>query len=70
MIATSRGDYDPSYFYFGTQDGKYTADNRVELIGREPYEQAMVDFDDDGQVNILLQNQGEVVCYENELCIF
>jgi len=70
MIATSRGDYDPSYLYFGTRDGKYTADNRVELIGREPYEQAMADLDDDGQVDILLQNQGEVVRYENELCIF
>ena len=70
MMGTSRGDYDPSYLYFGGRDGAYNVDSRIELPGREPYEQDMADLDDDGQVDILLQNQGEVMRYENELWIY
>jgi hypothetical protein len=70
MIATSRGDYDPSYVYLGSPDGQYTVEKSIKLIGREPYEQGMADLDDDGQVDILLQNAGERSRWENELYIF
>lgn len=70
MMGASRGDYDPSYLYYGNPKGLYSSENRIELPGREPYEQAMADLDDDGQVDILLQNRGEVMRYENELWIY
>lgn len=70
MMGRSRGDYDPSYLYLGNKDGLYNTTDRIILTGREPYEQAMADLDDDGGVDILLANQGEVMRYENELWIY
>ena len=70
MMGATRGDYDPSYLYWGNPDGNYNATNRISLPGREPYEQGMADLDDDGQVDILLLNQGEVSRYENEMWIY
>jgi hypothetical protein len=70
MIGSTRGDYDPSYLYLGNREGMYSSQNRLLLPGREAYEQAMADLDDDGQVDTLLLNQGEVTRYENELWIY
>jgi hypothetical protein len=70
MMGNSRGDYDPSYLYLGSESGNYSVDKRLELPGREPYEQAMADMDDDGQVDILLLNRGEVTREANELWIY
>lgn len=70
MMGASRGDYDPSYLYWGNPQGEYNANNRITLPGREPYEQGMADLDDDGQVEILLLNQGEVSRYENEMWVY
>ena len=70
MMGGSRGDYDPSYLYFGDKSGNYRVENRISLVGREPYEQAMADLNDDSQVDLLLLNQGEVTRYENELWIY
>ncbi len=70
MMGRSRGDYDPTYLYLGDPRGNYSVDRRIDLPGREPYEQAMADLDDDGQVDVLLMNQGEVTRYENEVFIF
>ena len=70
MMGASRGDYDPSYLYFGNNSGIYRVEDRISLPGREPYEQAMADLNDDGEVDILLLNQGEVTRYENELWIY
>ena len=70
MMGNSRGGYDPSYLYFGSDKGNYSVNNRIELTGREPYEQAFADLDDDGQVDILLLNRGEVTRQANELWIY
>ncbi len=70
MIGRSRGDYDSNYLYFGNAQGEYSVDRRIDLPGREAYEQAMADLDDDGAVDILLQNQGEVTRLANELWIY
>ncbi|MEZ5275109.1 MAG: VCBS repeat-containing protein [Opitutaceae bacterium] len=70
MMGRSRGDYDPSYLYFGNARGEYSTTDRILLPGREPYEQAMADIDDDGRVDIVLLNQGEVTRYENEAFIY
>jgi len=70
MMGRSRGDIDPSYLYRGNANGDYSVKDRVELPGREPYEQAMADLNDDGQVDVVLLNQGEVTRYENEAWIF
>ena len=70
MMGNSRGDYDPSYLYFGSDKGNYSVNSRIELTGREPYEQAFADLDDDGQVDILLINRGETVREANELWIY
>lgn len=70
MMGRSRGDYDPTYLYLGDPRGNYSVDRRISLPGREPYEQAMADVDDDGQVDVLLMNQGEVTRYENEVFVF
>jgi hypothetical protein len=70
MMGNSRGDFDPNYLYFGNDKGLYSTANRVELPGRETYEQAFVDMDDDGQVDILLINRGETTRHANELFLF
>lgn len=70
MMGNSRGDYDPSFLYFGDEKGQYSIANRVELPGREAYEQAFADLDDDEQVDILLLNRGEVTRQNNELWIY
>jgi len=70
MMGRSRGDYDPSYLYLGNKDGQYNTTDRIILTGREPYEQAMADLDDDGGVDILLANQGEIMRQENEIWIY
>jgi hypothetical protein len=70
MMGRSRGDYDPSFLYLGNEEGKYSVDSRIELPGREAYEQAMADLDDDGQVDLLLVNRGEVTRWANEVFIY
>ncbi len=70
MMGNSRGGYDPSYLYLGTKNGKFDIKNRVELIGREPYEQAFADLDDDGNVDILMVNRGETNRLANEVWIY
>ncbi|MBN2357786.1 VCBS repeat-containing protein [candidate division KSB1 bacterium] len=70
MMGNSRGDYDPCYLYFGNEKGQYSITDRIELPGREGYEQAFADLDDDGQVDILLVNRGEVTRKANELWIY
>ena len=47
-----------------------TVDDRIELIGREAYEQAFADLDDDGDVDILLANRGEATRLVNEIWIY
>ena len=70
MMGRSRGDVDPSYLYVGNREGQYSTTDRIVLPGREPYEQAMADLDDDGDVDVILLNQGEVTRYENEAWIY
>jgi hypothetical protein len=70
MMGRSRGDTDPSYLYLGNARGQYSVNQRVSLPGHEAYEQAMADLDDDGKVDVVLMNQGEVTRYENEAVIF
>lgn len=70
MMGNSRGDYDPNYLYWGNDQGLYSPDNRLELPGREGYEQAMADLDDDGQTDILIINRGETTRKINELFIY
>jgi len=70
MMGNSRGDYDPSYLYFGQSDGGFNSDDRIELPGRETYEQAFADLDDDGNVDILLVNRGETNRLANEVWIY
>jgi hypothetical protein len=70
MMGNSRGDYDPNYLYFGSATGDYSESNRIEIPGREAYEQAFADLDEDGQVDVLLINRGEVVREANELWIY
>lgn len=70
MMGRSRGDYDPSYLYIGNERGEYKQTDRIILPGREPYEQAMADLNDNGSVDVLLMNQGEVTRYENEVWIY
>jgi hypothetical protein len=70
MMGNSRGGYDPSYLYFGQSDGGFNDDDRVELLGREAYEQAFADLDDDGDVDILLANRGEITRLANEVWIY
>jgi hypothetical protein len=70
MMGNSRGDYDPNYLYFGSEKGDYSISNRLELPGREAYEQAFADLDEDGQVDLLLLNRGEIVREANEVWIY
>jgi hypothetical protein len=70
MMGNSRGDYDPSYLYYGQSDGGFNANDRIELPGREAYEQAFADLDDDGDVDILLANRGEITRLANEVWIY
>lgn len=70
MMGNSRGDYDLSYLYYGQSDGGFNANDRIELPGREAYEQAFADLDDDGDVDILLANRGEVTRLANEVWIY
>jgi hypothetical protein len=70
MMGNSRGDYDPCFLYFGKEGGQYSIESRIELPGREAYEQAFTDLDDDGQVDILLLNRGETIREANELWIY
>ena len=70
MMGNSRGDYDPNYLYWGNDQGLYSPENRLELPGREAYEQAMTDLNDDGQTDILIINRGETTRKINELFIY
>jgi hypothetical protein len=70
MMGNSRGDYDPNYLYWGSDRGDYSVNNRLDLPGREAYEQAFADLDDDGQVDIILLNRGEVTREANEAWIY
>jgi hypothetical protein len=70
MIGNSRGDYDPLFLYLGKDDGSFDIENKIELVGREAYEQAFADIDDDGQVDILVLNRGENARSANELWIY
>ncbi|NOX67398.1 MAG: VCBS repeat-containing protein, partial [Chlorobi bacterium] len=70
MMGNSRGGYDPSYLYFGKPDGKFDIEHRVDLLGREAYEQAFSDLDDDGDVDILMVNRGETTRLANEVWIY
>ena len=70
MMGNSRGGYDPSYLYFGKQDGSFDVNQRIELPGREPYEQAFADLNDDGQVDVLMVNRGETSRVANEVWIY
>jgi hypothetical protein len=70
MMGNSRGDYDDSFLYFGQQDGSFDPDDKINLPGREAYEKAFADLDDDGDVDILMVNRGEVTRIENEVWIY
>ncbi|MEJ2618225.1 MAG: VCBS repeat-containing protein, partial [Ignavibacteriaceae bacterium] len=70
MMGNSRGDYDPLYLYLGKDDGTFDPDNHINLIGREAYEQAFADMNDDGQVDILVVNRGETTRLANEAWIY
>ena len=70
MMGNSRGGYDPSYLYFGKSDGSFDVNHRIELPGREPYEQAFADLNDDGKVDILMANRGETNRVDNEVWIY
>ncbi len=70
MMGRSRGDYDDSYLYLGDSKGQYSTARRIILPGREPYEQAMADLNDDGAVDVLMMNQGETFRFENEAWIY
>ncbi len=70
MMGNSRGDYDPNYLYFGNANGKYNVDDRIELPGRESYEQAFADLDDDNQVDVILLNRGEITRLANEAFVY
>ena len=59
MMGNERGGYDPSYLYLGKDDGSLDVDHKIDLPGREAYEQAFADLNDDGQVDILIINRGE-----------
>ncbi|MCX6168471.1 MAG: VCBS repeat-containing protein [Ignavibacteriales bacterium] len=70
MMGNSRGDYDPSYLYFGKSDGSFDEKHRIELPGREAYEQAFADLNDDGKVDVLMVNRGETNRVANEVYIY
>jgi hypothetical protein len=70
MMGNSRGDYDPSFLYIGTDDGGFDVDNPIELLGREPYGFVFADFDDNGYVDIALANRGETTRLANEVWIY
>jgi hypothetical protein len=70
MMGNSRGGYDPSYLYLGQYNGGFNVDDRIELLGREAYEHAFTDLDDDGDVDILIVNRGEVNRLANEVWIY
>lgn len=70
MMGNSRGDYDPSYLYLGKDDGSMDVENKIILPSREGYEQAFADLDDNGFVDIILQNRGETYRTANEAWIY
>ncbi len=70
MMGNSRGDYDPSYLYFGKSDGSFDVNHRIKLPGREAYEQAFADLNDDGYVDVLMANRGETTRLANEVWIY
>ncbi len=70
MMGNSRGDYDPNYLYFGNKEGLYSIEDKIDLPGREAYEQAFTDLDDDGEVDVLLMNRGEVTREANEVWVY
>jgi hypothetical protein len=70
MMGNSRGGYDPSYLYLGKSDGSFDVEHRIELPGREAYEQAFADLNDDGKVDILMVNRGETNRVLNEVWIY
>ncbi|VAX21021.1 hypothetical protein MNBD_IGNAVI01-402 [hydrothermal vent metagenome] len=70
MMGNSRGGYDPSYLYYGQKDGSFDTEDRDNLLGREAYEQAFADLDDDGDVDVLMVNRGETTRLANEVWIY
>ncbi len=70
MMGNSRGYYDNSYLYFGQKDGSFNPDDKINLPGREAYEQAFTDLDDDGDVDIIQVNRGETNRITNEAWIY
>lgn len=70
MMGNSRGDYDPSFLYLGKDDGSMDVENKIILPSREGYEQAFADLDDDGFVDIIIQNRGETYRTANEAWIY
>ncbi len=70
IMGNSRGDYDNSFLYFGKPDGSFDIENKIDLPGREAYEQAFADLDDDGDVDILMVNRGEITRLANEVWIY
>jgi len=69
FTARSRGDYDENYIYWGDPTGQYSVDRRAEFAGRESYEFAIADYDDDGLVDLAMTNSGEVGRRDNETWI-
>ncbi len=70
MMGNSRGDYDPSFLFLGKDDGSLDVENKINLPSREGYEQAFADLNDDGLVDIILQNRGETYRTANEAWIY
>jgi hypothetical protein len=70
MMGNSRGDYDPSYLFLGKDDGSMDVENKIILSSREGYEQAFADLNDDGYVDIIIQNRGETTRAANEAWIY
>ncbi|MDX1702186.1 MAG: VCBS repeat-containing protein, partial [Melioribacteraceae bacterium] len=70
MMGNDRGGYQNSYLYYGQTGGDFDPQKKVDLPGREAYEQAFVDLDDDGDNDILLINRGEVTRLANEVWIY
>jgi hypothetical protein len=55
-----RGGVAPAFIYWGTRDGKYSTDRRLELPTVEPYDWAAGDLNDDGWPDLVIANMAEV----------
>jgi hypothetical protein len=66
----SLGEPTNNFVYWGDAKGNYSVDNRLVLPGNEGYGQALSDLNDDGQVDLLICNSGEVSRPNNEIWIF